>query len=269
MTDPPRLVESCSDELARALLSSSRDDVGSSRAYERTLASLGAGAVVELATAGTANAATLALTPAGKLGVLGVVKLLSVGAALGVATMAALHFTTTAVRAPAPAPSDVFSNEPALPRAKAAENVTAPAPVLPVEPKRAPARSVRSAAPSPPPSASPEPAPVESFAPVEDVAPPPSAVAGTLEREVKMLDAAKQALARGAAHDALSALGAYEREFERGALAPEAQVLRVRALLAAGDREAASAAARRVIASDPEGRHAVVVRALLERGANP
>jgi hypothetical protein len=271
MTDPPRLIQSCSDDFARAVLSSSRDDAGSSSAYQRTLASLGVGATVELAAEGAANAAVATLAPAAKLGFAGFMKLLSVGAALGVATVAGLELTITPAATPVPVPSASLRDDLPVPVQPAAQQaLRSPAPVLEPAPATAPARSIRSTA-SPPVPSSVDPTPVaaESASSAEFDARPPSVASSALEREVHGLDAVKQALRRGDAREALSALGAYEREFAQGALAPEAQVLRVRTLLAAGDREAAQQAARRVIEADPNGRHAAVVRALLARDANP
>ena len=269
MTDPPRLVQSCSDEFARELLSSSRDDAGSSRAYQRTLSSLGVGAVVELAAESAANAAVTALAPAPKLGFVGFAKLLSAGAAVGIATVAGLHLTTTPSPAPRPAPSVVARDGSPVRARPAPAAARSPAPVVSAERERAPARNLRSTVAPPAVSVDSSPGAPEPASSVALDARPPSVVASALEREVQLLDAVKQALRQGDGREALSALGAYEREFARGALAPEARVLRVRALLAAGDREAAEQAARRVLESDPHGRHAAVVRALIARDANP
>jgi hypothetical protein len=271
MTDPPRLVESCSDDFARTILRSSRDDAGSTKAYQRTLASLGAGVAVELTAVGAANAAVPALLPTAKLGIFGFVKLLGTGAAVGVATVAGLHVVTEPTQTPASAQSAVTQAvlpAPAQPIA-APEAKHSPDSVLPAEPERAPVRSLRGASV---PATSPDilaPVPGEASRFGEPDSASPLAPSGTLEREVRALDAVKQALARENARGALSALAAYEREFAGGALVPEARVLRVRALLAAGDREGALHAASQVVEADPHGRHAAVVKALIARSANP
>ena len=270
MTDPSRLVESCSDDFARTILRSSRDDAGSSRAYQRTLASLGAGAAVELAAVGAANAAVPALMPAARIGILGFVKLLGTGAAVGVATVAGLHVATEPTPAPASAQSAVAPALISVARPIAApEAMRSLGPALPAESEGAPVRSSRgAAAPAPPPDdLAPVPGEASRFGEPDKAL--PLARSSALEREVQALDAAKQALARGNARGALSLLAVYEREFAGGALVPEARVLRVRALLAAGDREAALDAASLVVEADPHGRHAAVVKALLARSSNP
>jgi hypothetical protein len=269
MTDPPRLVESCSDDFARTILRSSRGDAGSSRAYQRTLASLGAGAAVELAAIGAANAAVPALVPAARIGIIGFVKLLGTGAAVGVATVAGLHMATEPTPAPASAQSAVAPALISVARSIADPEASSRGLALPVEPERALERSPRGAlAPTPPPDiVAPLAGEASRFGERDEAL--PLARTSALEREVQALDAAKQALARGNAGGALSLLAAYEREFSGGALVPEARVLRVRALLAAGDREAALHAASIVVEADPHGRHAAVVKALIARGSNP
>jgi hypothetical protein len=92
---------------------------------------------------------------------------------------------------------------------------------------------------------------------------PEPAASDSLEREVSAVDAARQALARGAAAEAVARLEAYERDFGDGALLPEARVLEVRALLAAGERARARALGERIIAANPSSSHAEVVRRLL------
>ena len=83
------------------------------------------------------------------------------------------------------------------------------------------------------------------------------------------LDAARRALASGAPQSALATLTTYERAFQNGVLRPEASVLKVRALLAAGDRAAAAALGQQVIEQAPNSEHAVAVRAVLGLRSNP
>jgi TolA-binding protein len=91
----------------------------------------------------------------------------------------------------------------------------------------------------------------------------------TLAEEMRLLDGARHALASGDARSALSNLASYERSFPSGALRPEASVLKVRALLAAGDRTGAEALGQRVIERAPRSEHADAVRAALGIRANP
>lgn len=67
----------------------------------------------------------------------------------------------------------------------------------------------------------------------------------SLSDELATIDEARDALAAGRPQQALDALDRYEARFPRGALGPEAGVLRVDASLAAGRRDEARAAARR------------------------
>jgi hypothetical protein len=70
---------------------------------------------------------------------------------------------------------------------------------------------------------------------------------------------------RGEPQDALRVLDAYERTFPASALGVEASVLRVDALVGAGDQGAAVALARRILAAAPGSPHAPHLRAVIER----
>jgi TolA-binding protein len=105
---------------------------------------------------------------------------------------------------------------------------------------------------------------VGSFAPEVAQAPPTS-----LAEEMRLLDAARRVLASGDPQSALSTLVKYERAFPHGALRPEASVLKVRALLAAGDRAGAEALGQRIIEQAPRSEHADAVRAALGPRSNP
>jgi TolA-binding protein len=91
----------------------------------------------------------------------------------------------------------------------------------------------------------------------------------SLAQEMRVLDAARRVLASGDPQSALATLVEYEREFPNGALRPEASVLKVRALLAAGDRAGAEALAQRIIERAPQSEHADAVRAALGARSNP
>lgn len=281
MKDPSRWVELSSDEFERDLLQSSRGDVPSERAYQRTLTSLGVGFLMPIAAAhvaeGAAQAAalTVAAAPVKSLGAAVLMKWLGSGMLLGVVTASGIGLSTR-VWEPEPAQKAAVSPRVAeIQPAVSASVVKSPdAPRVPLavpEPAAPPSavgrRHVRAAEPAftapvlrapvlPPPS---EPPPAE----------PKPLDASSLEREMRLLDAARSALTRKDAGAALSTLARYRSEFARGSLAPEAQVLEVRALLQAGERARASALGARVIAADPAGRHADAVRALLGRSSNP
>jgi hypothetical protein len=85
----------------------------------------------------------------------------------------------------------------------------------------------------------------------------------SLREETRQLDRARAAVAKGNARAALAELDRYDAAFRHGALAPEATLLRVRALLAAGDRAGAQALARSFAAAHPESSHLDQLRSLL------
>jgi hypothetical protein len=87
----------------------------------------------------------------------------------------------------------------------------------------------------------------------------------TLGDEVTALDRARRAMTDGDAAGALRRLDDYEARFAHGALFEEAEVLRIEALLAEGDRGTASRVANRFLAAHPSSPHAARVRALLEQ----
>jgi hypothetical protein len=95
--------------------------------------------------------------------------------------------------------------------------------------------------------------------------PPVAAPSSPLMRETAQLDDARSALTRGEARRALNVLDTYARTFPRGVLRPEAEVLRIEALLAAGDRPGAQARADALTRGDPDGPYARRVRRLLSR----
>ncbi len=135
-------------------------------------------------------------------------------------------------------------------------------------PARLPPPSVPALVPVAPAAASPA-VPVAPAAPAlperkrspKPVAVPPSAVqtpAGpapspdsALAAERTLLDIARTALTRGDASSAATALERHAREFPRGALSEDREVLRIQVLLAQGDREEAQAAAQRFEAQYP------------------
>lgn len=96
--------------------------------------------------------------------------------------------------------------------------------------------------------------------------PPPTTSGGSgasLQREVELLDGVKRALRTGAHADAGRALDAYDAEFPQGSLKPEAGFLRVRLLLAKGDRAGATALGEDLLRRYPDTVHAKRIRAAL------
>jgi TolA-binding protein len=84
-----------------------------------------------------------------------------------------------------------------------------------------------------------------------------------LAAEMASLDAARVALRTKQTELALRALDDYARAFPRGALAPEAMVLRIDALTARGDRGDAAALRKVFLEAFPKSPHSPRVRAAL------
>ena len=284
MKEPRRWIEESSDEFERDLLQSSRGDVPTERAYQRTLTSLGVGVLMPLAAAQVAEgaahvvkaAALTAVAPAKPLGAVVLVKWLAGGMLLGVVTMSGVGLSSRVFRA-APA---VEATVPAVPAEARAVTVAPNAnPVAVAAPGRESVQvSNRPAAVAGRRNVAASPPPIKDRVTTESIAPPSAGYAiepkprdakRSLEREMQLLDTARRALAENAAADALSALRRYSSEFAAGALAPEARLLEVRALLQSGERARANELGQRIIASAPESQHAEAVRALLGRSPNP
>jgi hypothetical protein len=295
MNDPRRLVESTTEDFARELLESARDDQGSTRALKRTLAALGVGVVLPLGvvTAEKALAASGAASTVNKLGVLLVAKWVGVGATVGLAGLGGLHVATTALSAKGPLAAGIveqparqqaptLSRRGSAPAANFTPEVSDPAePGLAIP---APRPSLESTTPQPRAASKPLIEPPESTneqasptaaledseasavpAPTARSARVPPTSANRLLGEVTMLDEARRALQRGEARQALTTLKRYEAEFGGGGLELEATVMRIRALLEVGDRAAADELAQRVLRAAPHSHHASIVRTLLAR----
>jgi hypothetical protein len=245
MDEHERLLGETNDGLERALLEAGREDRASPEARRRTLAALG------LAEPGPGVAVQAKSRWSAAW-----VKVAGMAAfALGAAALA-LGFGRTAIVGAPPQPPPPSARE---------------------EPPHAPTASVTEAAPLAPPTA-PPPSPAPSgpharrgsgvaIGRVPSTTPQPSGhEAGTLAEEIATIDRARRALYdHRDVHEALRALDEHDRRFPRGALGPEAAVLRVEALLAAGDRPAAEALGARLLAESPSGPLADRVRALLRR----
>jgi len=287
MTDPKRLLDGAGDDVEVALLAAGRDEQPSARAVEKTLLAIGAGSTVATTTAAATAAAELATAPAATAGAAaaGTAKAVTAGAAVaplaakasvpvlmawtGVAAAGGLG-TLTAID---------YLTEPAEPAP-----MTAPASATGAE-RAAPPGLGRAAGPRPgAATAGEEPteqASDEGEASAETEAPQPAHAAGGSDRqgnvggadalrkrrladEVAALDGARAALAAGNSAGALAALDDYDRSFDTQMLGPEAQTLRIEALLLAGRRGEARAAAARFLADHPSSTHGRRIRSLLE-----
>lgn len=254
MSELRRLLDDDASGLARELLESAADDAPPRGSHPRVVLAALAGGATAVTAAGAAHAATAAGSAAGGASVgagaaatkgagvtaLAVAKWLGIGMLAGVATGGALVVTT---RPSAPVEHVAVAAPPAAP---------AKAP--------APARVARGLAAAPPePEAAPAPSAVAPPA-ASHAADPPDVAA-----ETAVLDHAREALASGDASGALAALADHSRRFKSGVLGPEADVLRIEALVAQGKQSDAAASARVFLAAHADSPHAPHVRALLAK----
>lgn len=288
MTAPQRLIEA-DDEFERDLIRSAHADRPSSRALERTLIGLGV-QFYKLPSALASPAPTAAMS--GKVGGLVLAKWLVTGVVIGVAgitgAQAVGHALTQHARhaTEAPEPVAAHSNARAVAASDRAPRATVPD-VTGSASQTAPSTAPPSARPRPTANLGLEtPAPPRAASAIAAESSKPSASTALpavgsfaleaahasrsgLADEMRVLDGVRRALATGAPRSALSALGNYEHAFPQGALRPEAAVLKVRALLAAGDRAGAEALGQRIIERAPRSEHADAVRAELAHRTNP
>lgn len=245
MKEPKRLFESGSP-LERSILGFGRDEAPSDDLARKTLSAM---AAVRVAHAAPIPSASRWPRPRSIL----------VGtAAIGLGAL--LVGLITAREAPAPvAPTPASVSAPPAPEARVESPpavVSAPdeGREVVITPDSLPSAPVRSA----PIGAQSPSARVTTSAPV--AAPAGSA---SIAREVELLDSVKAKLGAGQAGEAARALDAYDAEFPAGTLRPEATVLRIRTLLASGDRASAEKLGSAFLAEHPSGVHAKRVRALL------
>jgi hypothetical protein len=269
-----RLLDTDATEMERTLLDSARDDVPSARARSRTLAAMGVGAGVLAGTSHAAHAATkLVATGAvsgatkgvGAVSAVVLLKWVGTGAIVGSVVAAAVATATTpglifsGHAAPAAGEQTVSVHALSTRPAAAQYGAAGPSVVAPA-PDRATIEASKHV-----PVTSPEkgdrPAAVVTSPPIPAGAPVPAG--SSVVAEVASLDRARAALAAGDAREAIARLSAHDVAFPTGALQPEAVVLRVRALVALGERGRAAQVANRFIAVHPESAQAGRLRALI------
>jgi hypothetical protein len=259
MTEPERFSEERPDSVEAALLRSMRDDAPAAESRAAVLTALGlesAGAGLSSAAASAGGAATAGVSASGGFGTL---KWLG-GVGVGVAALA-LGYATWTWRSDVPSLSASGAASVPLPR----EPVLAPvvtqasARAIPAEP-RAETRSEMT------PDSTREPAePVlqRSAARAPERAVPAKPPSRNLSDEVVALERARQALAAGNSSASLGMLEQYDDDFSERRLGPEAEALRIEALLAQGRRPAAEVLAKRFLAVHPKSPLAQRVRSLL------
>ena len=245
MKEPKRLFEG-GNPLERTILGYGRDEAPAGDLARKTLAAM---AAAPATSASEKTAESSWFRPKWLLG----------GAcALGLAAVVAGFVQRTELPEPAPPPA---SGEPMAPQVEnTAPPRSADAPpkdevvVTPDSLPSAPARSAAAPAPNTVPRAA-------------NPTTPTPASSASIAREVELLDTVKAKLGAGDAPAAARALDAYDAEFPAGTLRPEATVLRVRTLLARGDRASAEKVGSEFLAKHPAGVHAKRVRALLSEGS--
>ena len=258
MTEPLRFADDVDPALAR-LLRAGQAEAPPAHALRKTLAGLGAATTV-LGASQVAGAAV----QVGKLGVWSLAKWVGAGVLSGVVTIGGVELVQhgievsqrdsaaeTASVAPAPKPAggaaeqrrgELPSEPPAL-APSPIEHSNNPAPLAgPAEPK--PSGLVR---------------PASSPRLERDVL----EVDSTMALEIALIDEARRALQAGRATATLEALRRHRAEVKRQRLAPEARYLEMEALFVAGNRSAAQAAARALLATYSKGPHAERARAIL------
>jgi hypothetical protein len=262
MSEPRRFLED-GGGFEQSLLRSAREDAPAPGARQRTLAALGVGVGV-LGASATAAAATTAATPAVKAAAsLGLLKWIGIGVASGALVVGAAEVVQSVSPPPATiAPAAIEDHaRAAIPSRPSSAKSVAPAPA---EATEAPAPAVIEApviaAPAATEAASAG-APSVEAPRARSVSPTPAPSA--LADEIAALDSAREALASGDAGRALRALDARDRAFPRGALGPEAMVLRIEALALHGDRAAATRLGESFLAASPRSPHASRIRTLL------
>jgi hypothetical protein len=183
----------------------------------------------------------------------------------------------------APAPSVVAPrSEPA--RIDRRGGVSTPVPRPPavashetVEAPRAPAATPSSPTPSPAPETPPTSHVAATAGPPAAVPLPPVVTPGdpagvapsqpgmSLHHEAVLLESVRESLAASLPQEALSSLDRYDSEFPSGALAEEAAVLRIQALLAVGRRDEAMRVSEAFQRLHPSSSYVPKMRALIDR----
>jgi outer membrane protein assembly factor BamD (BamD/ComL family) len=87
---------------------------------------------------------------------------------------------------------------------------------------------------------------------------------GDLSEQLRLIDAARSAVAAGNASAASAAIANYGKRFPRGAFGQEAAVLRIQTLELQGNHSQAAAQARSFLARHPNSPHVSVVRRIAE-----
>jgi TolA-binding protein len=249
-TDPVRLLDGAGDEAEVALLRAARATPPSA-ARERAIALFAHG----MGAAATARPAQA--TDAGRQVIMRWLGWSSLAVTVIVAGMLIGRGSKDmASPSPAPPPPAPTSSAAALrsPSPTHAVDEPDPTPVISVDalPSVGPSSAMRLSPPAAAPSARTSPAGSTELP------------ENLLAEEVAALDGARRALREGDVTGAQRALAAYDRRFPHGVLAPEATLLRVESMLAAGDEAGARRVGEQFIERSPKGAYVGRMRTLLQ-----
>jgi len=92
---------------------------------------------------------------------------------------------------------------------------------------------------------------------------PASSAKPSAPREIELIARAREELTRGDAEACLATIAMHDARFPKGQFTPEAQVMRIEATRARGDRAGARTLARAFLAEHPESPYAGRIRSLL------
>lgn len=229
--DPERLINESSD-FERELLRAGRSDAMSAESRRAILGALGIGGT--LVAAGTIAAGIKASGGKGLLTALGIGGVSAIGV---VGVWAGLNLTEAA---PVPVPVPPLARNPA-PRSLVVEAKPAPEAPPPVE-----VVTPDALAPS-----------------KETPARAANTVSDPLSLELSAIESARSALARREYSRALRLLDEHRKRFPKAHLMAEATVLRIEALAASGEKQAAARLGKAFLARDPNGPYARRVRSLI------
>ena len=266
MTDPTRFTEREPESPEAMLLGSMRSDAPPNGSKKALLGALGVGAMAGLTGAAAAsNAASgfTGLVTTKWLGVLGIC-----GVAVGVG-YAAWQAASSEPSGAMPAIAGVPDRSSAALSSPAQPMEQPPVVGLPSATelsRHSPPNEARAANDSRPGASSA--VAIAKLAPSAGRRPAPrSSAAPGLSDEVAALERARRALSEADNATALKALSEYDRQFSQGTLGPEAEVLRIEAVLRNGNKAAGKALGQRFLARFPNSPLAARVRSLLAEAA--
>jgi hypothetical protein len=265
MKEPKRLSTISDDPIERRLLVAGR--AGAPRAArERALAAASAAvATTGLVTGSAAAGGTLAkLGSASGLKWLAIVGFLGTGAVAGEVLREHASHVDSAVVAPPGARAAPDPAQPARLSVPVAQPNLVPSSLAQPNLERPIQEPSTLVQPDPPVATIGAPQPSAAAASRRPPAPAEEAPGGSTTREeLAWLDGARAAIAAGDPARGLSLLDGYVARFPRGTMRPEATVLRIEALMHAGDALAARRAADAFLAANPQSPYAPRIQSLL------